>query len=294
MTDSLTIPGRGPAPLVLGAYLRSLRLAKGLTPTAAADAIRSSPSKINRMETGQVAQRWEDVSTLTRLYGVTDMDTITGAMRWTGWQSTDPERFPGPIRDDAEGWMDRLRACEHQASEICVYASVTMPRIVQTTGCPVDRLTLLTSSAQPPRVPVHTALADQTQDVTVLLDGAMLLRTLGNPLAMAAQMAYLQRLATSPHGPRVVVVPLRTGTVPPPGTLHRFHLHGQEVFAEETWSAVYASGTDGQAARDRLAAGLQAAKDPEASAALLDAARRRFELLAEDPASDPLLEEVAV
>ncbi|WAP56164.1 Scr1 family TA system antitoxin-like transcriptional regulator [Streptomyces sp. S465] len=292
MTDDVTTPDRGPAPLVLGAYLRSLRLAKGLTPTAAAEAIRSSPSKINRMETGQAAQRWQDVSTLTRLYGVTDMDTITGAMRWTGRQTTDPTRFPGPIRDDAEGWMDRLRACEHHASEICVYASVTMPRIVQTTGYPVDHLTLLTSSAQPPRVPAHTVLPDnQTQDVTVLLDGAMLLRTLGNPLAMAAQMTYLQRLGAS--GTRILVVPLQAGVIPPPGSLYRFHLHGQEVFAEETWSAVYASGTDGQAARDRLAAGLQAAKDPEASAALLDAARRRFQLLAEDPASDPLLKEVA-
>ncbi|MFY3529403.1 hypothetical protein ACOS81_24390, partial [Escherichia coli] len=65
-----------------------------------------------------------------------------------------------------------------------------------------------------------------------------------------------------------------------------------EVFAEETWSALYTTGADSQAARRCLAAGLAAAKDPEASAALLDIARRRFELLARDPESDPLLEEL--
>ncbi|WP_275559254.1 hypothetical protein [Streptomyces sp. 5-6(2022)] len=49
-----------------------------------------------------------------------------------------------------------------------------------------------------PAVPVHTVLPDQTrQDIVILLDGAMLLRTFANPAAMAAQMAHLQRLRES-------------------------------------------------------------------------------------------------
>ncbi|TMU90058.1 Scr1 family TA system antitoxin-like transcriptional regulator [Streptomyces sp. DASNCL29] len=285
-----TIPDRGPAALVLGACLRSLRLAKGIK---AAKAIRGSEAKLSRMETGQVAQRWDDVSTLVRVYGMTDWSTIVDTLRWSGWQSRDPKRRASTIHDNAEGWMDRLRACEHHASAICVYASATIPRIVQTTGCPVDLLTLRTTATQPPRVSPHTVLPDQTrQDVTVILDGAMLLRTCANPAAMAAQMAYLQHLRESTHGPRILVVPFQAGVIPPHGTLHRFLLHDQEVFAEETWSAIYTTGADSQAARDCLAAGLTAAKDLKASAALLDIARRRFEQLAKDPESDPLLEEL--
>ncbi|MEV6130785.1 Scr1 family TA system antitoxin-like transcriptional regulator [Streptomyces violaceusniger] len=286
-------PDRGPAPLVLGAYLRSLRLAKDLTLAEAAEAIRSSAAKLSRMELGQVAQDWRDVDTLARLYGVTDFATIVSALQWSGRQPKGAEREPGTVRDDDEGWVDRLRACEHHSSAICVYASVIVPRMVQTMGCPVDHLTLLTTATQPPRIPVHTVLPGQTQqDVTVILDGAMLLRTFANPAAMAAQMAYLQRLGASRYGLRILVVPFQAGVIPPPGTLHRFQLHGQELFAEETWGAIYTTGADSQAARSSMDTGLAAALDPEASAALLDIARRRYELLAKDPESDPLLEEL--
>ncbi|EXU69294.1 hypothetical protein Z951_05070 [Streptomyces sp. PRh5] len=177
-----TTYGRGPAPPVLGAYLRALRLARDLTLCDAAEVVGSSAAKLSRMETGQVAQQWQDVSTLLRFYGVTPWFTIVGALRWSGQQSSAPERRAGTIHDNAEDWADRLRACEHHASATCGYASATIPHIVQTTEYPV--------------------------------------------------------------------------------------------------------------ARDCLAAGLAAAKDPEASAALLDVARRRFEQLAKDPESDPLLEEL--
>ncbi|WP_432252114.1 Scr1 family TA system antitoxin-like transcriptional regulator [Streptomyces sp. HNM1019] len=288
-----TTPEHGPAALVLGAYLRSLRLAKGTTAAEAAEAIGSSESTLSRMETGQAGHRWQEVATLARLYGVTDWPSIADAPRWTDWQSRDPERAAGTIHDNTEGWVDRLRACEHHATAICVYASATVPRIVQTMGCPVDHLTLLTTATQPPRIPPRTVLPGQTrQDITVILDGAMLLRTFANPAAMAAQMAYLQRLQESPHGPRILVVPFQAGVLPPSGTLHRFHLHGQELFAEEIWNAIYTTGADSQTARDCLAAGLAAAKDLKASAALLDIARRRFEQLARDPKTDPLVEEL--
>ncbi|MEE4595473.1 helix-turn-helix transcriptional regulator [Streptomyces sp. DSM 41524] len=182
----------GPAPLILGAYLRALRQAKGLKLCDAAEFIRSSAAKLSRMETGQVAQQWQDVSTLLRFYGVTDCSTIVGALRWSGQQSRAP----------------------------------------------------------------------------------------------------MQRLGVTPFGPRILAAPFQTGVIPPSGTLHRYQLHGHEVFAEETRSALYTTGADSQAARRCMAAGLAAAKDPEASAALLDIARRRFEQLARDPESDPLLEEL--
>ncbi|GAA1104104.1 MULTISPECIES: helix-turn-helix domain-containing protein [Streptomyces violaceusniger group] len=93
---------RDPAPLVLGAYLRALRLAKGLTLSDAAEVIRSSAARLSRMETGQVAQQWRDVSTLLRRYGVINWSSIVGALRWSGQQSRAPKRGAGTIHDDAE------------------------------------------------------------------------------------------------------------------------------------------------------------------------------------------------
>src|SRR5690242_8722987 len=56
----------------LGARLRSLRLARGLTRDQAGYAIRGSESKISRMELGRVAFKPRDVTDLLRLYGVED------------------------------------------------------------------------------------------------------------------------------------------------------------------------------------------------------------------------------
>jgi transcriptional regulator with XRE-family HTH domain len=56
----------------LGATLRRLREARGITAQQAAEAIRGSDSKISRIELGRHAAREIDVSDLLTLYGVID------------------------------------------------------------------------------------------------------------------------------------------------------------------------------------------------------------------------------
>ncbi len=66
--------GSGPTVrrMQVGARLRSLRLAKGITREQAGYAIRGSDSKISRMELGRVAFKERDVTDLLKLYGIED------------------------------------------------------------------------------------------------------------------------------------------------------------------------------------------------------------------------------
>lgn len=57
--------------IALGAQLRKLREASGLTTVQAAGAIRATHSKISRIERGRSSARQRDVADLLTLYGVT-------------------------------------------------------------------------------------------------------------------------------------------------------------------------------------------------------------------------------
>src|ERR1700758_5150824 len=58
--------------LILGGHLRRLREQAGMTTERAADGIRSSHSKISRMEHGRVGFKLRDIGDLLTLYGVAD------------------------------------------------------------------------------------------------------------------------------------------------------------------------------------------------------------------------------
>src|ERR1700753_3092528 len=86
--------GQGSPPVVrmlLGARLRRLRQAAGITRDSAGDAIRSSGSKISRLELGRTGFKQRDVSDLLTLYGVGDdaeRDVLLGLAQQanvTGW-----------------------------------------------------------------------------------------------------------------------------------------------------------------------------------------------------------------
>ena len=71
------VVGHGPAGptvvrMLLGARLRRLRQAAGITRDSAGTAIRASGSKISRLELGRTGFKQRDVSDLLTLYGVGD------------------------------------------------------------------------------------------------------------------------------------------------------------------------------------------------------------------------------
>jgi transcriptional regulator with XRE-family HTH domain len=69
-------PGSGPTVLriLLGAQLRRLREARGISREEAGYLIRASESKISRMELGRVSFKERDVADLLSLYGITRQD----------------------------------------------------------------------------------------------------------------------------------------------------------------------------------------------------------------------------
>src|SRR5258706_14394044 len=89
--------GGGPTVLrmLLGAHLRRLREAQGVTREDAGWEIRSSESKISRMELGRVSFKERDVADLLSLYGVDDEE--------------ERARLLGVARDaNTPGWWHRF------------------------------------------------------------------------------------------------------------------------------------------------------------------------------------------
>src|SRR5687768_18244034 len=58
--------------ILVGAYLRRLREERGLTRAEAGESIRSSESKVSRMELGRVGFKERDVLDLLSFYGIHD------------------------------------------------------------------------------------------------------------------------------------------------------------------------------------------------------------------------------
>ena len=89
MTTGGDTPGSAGGPTVLrmllGAHLRRLREAQGVSREDAGWEIRASESKISRMELGRVSFKERDVADLLTLYGVDDDDERDAAARaWPG------------------------------------------------------------------------------------------------------------------------------------------------------------------------------------------------------------------
>ncbi|MGL5861472.1 MAG: helix-turn-helix domain-containing protein, partial [Phycicoccus sp.] len=87
--------------MMIGARLRRLREARGLSREDAGYVIRASESKMSRLESGRVAFKERDVSDLLVLYGVADpeqregfLDVVRDANRPGWWREYD-DVLPG-------------------------------------------------------------------------------------------------------------------------------------------------------------------------------------------------------
>ncbi|MBF6171846.1 helix-turn-helix domain-containing protein [Nocardia blacklockiae] len=116
--------------LVLGARLRRLREAAGISGQAAGQAIRASHSKISRLEAGRVGFRAVDVEDLLTLYGVTDPDTRADFRRLAQRANA-----AGRWQLDGDLAAQRLEtylALEGAASVVRCYSPGVIPDLVQT------------------------------------------------------------------------------------------------------------------------------------------------------------------
>jgi transcriptional regulator with XRE-family HTH domain len=199
----------------LGAELRRLREAAGLTTDRVAEALECSQSKVSRIETGQVSATPRDVRDMLELYRVDPeqreaMVQIAREARQPGWW----QKFV-----DVPDGVPAYVGLETAASSIDVYMSLIVPALLQTAdyaraiigavrpdlpGREVDRRVELRMSRQ--------ALLDREQppDLHVLLEDAVLQRPVGGPAVMAAQLRRLLEAAERPTV-TVQVLPVTAG-----------------------------------------------------------------------------------
>jgi transcriptional regulator with XRE-family HTH domain len=116
--------------MLVGAELRRLRTAKGLSREEAGVAIRASEWKIHRLENGQVSFKEHDIVDLLRLYGVTDADEVAEFVvlareaNTPGWWQRYGDVLPQ--------WFRTYVDLESAASLIRTYEGQLVPGLLQT------------------------------------------------------------------------------------------------------------------------------------------------------------------
>ncbi|HEX6469719.1 MAG TPA: helix-turn-helix transcriptional regulator [Streptosporangiaceae bacterium] len=243
-------PGPTAARMVVGARLRRLREQAGVSREAAATAIRSSDSKISRLELGRTGFKRRDVADLLTLYGVTAADERQSLLEMVeqanapGWW----QRF-----DDAvPGWFESYLGLEHAAALIRTYAVQFVPDLLQTEDYASSALRLGHPYDDAGRLERRVALRMGRQQILhrpdpprvwAVIDETALRRPIGGRAAMRRQLAHLIEIAELPHV-SVQVIPFSTGGHPAAGgpiTLLRFPGGGLPdiVYLEQLISAVY-------------------------------------------------------
>jgi transcriptional regulator with XRE-family HTH domain len=116
--------------LLLGAQLRRLREARGISAQEAARAIRGSESKISRIERGRNAVREIDIADLLTLYGITDraereqMLSLASRANQPGWWQQYQDVLPT--------WFQSYIGLEESAESIRSYDPQFIPGLLQT------------------------------------------------------------------------------------------------------------------------------------------------------------------
>lgn len=116
--------------IALGAQLRRLREASGVTREDAGYAIRASHAKISRLELGRVGYKERDVADLLTLYGVHDQ-----ARREAFLDLARQANSPGwwhQYNDVVQNWFELYVGLEQAASVIRTYEVQFLPGLLQT------------------------------------------------------------------------------------------------------------------------------------------------------------------
>lgn len=203
--------------IVLGAHLRRLREARGVSREDAGWQIRSSESKISRMELGRVGFKERDVADLLTLYGLESGEererllSLARSANTPGWWHRYTDVLPT--------WFQPYIGLEAAASMIRNYEVQFVPGLLQT---PAYARTLVrhghtyaSEEEVERRVDVRMArkkvlTSPNAPQLWVVVDEAALRRPMGGPRVMGEQVESLIEAAAQPNI-TVQVVPFRVG-----------------------------------------------------------------------------------
>ncbi len=250
-------PAGGPTVLriLLGAHLRRLREARGISREDAGWEIRASESKISRMELGRVGFKERDIADLLSLYGVVDEQERARLLALARDANT-----PGwwhRYGDVLETWFQPFLGLEAAASMVRSYEVQFIPGLLQTKEYARGVFLLDQRRAKPEEVDRRVALRATRQQLLArpdaplfwtVLDEAVLRRPIGGPEVMRAQLEALIDAATLPNV-RIQVIPFHAGGHAAAGgafTILRFpdqHLP-DIVYLEQLTGALYLDKRD--------------------------------------------------
>lgn len=221
MTTAGEAPGAAGGPtalrILLGAHLRRLREARGVSREDAGWEIRASDSKISRMELGRVSFKERDVEDLLKLYGVDDAEERERLLELTRQANT-----PGwwhRYGDVLPGWFQSYLGLEAAASLIRTYEVQFVPGLLQTKEYARSVVLLGHGRARAEEVDRRVDLRMRRQNVLkrpnpvqlwAVVDEAVLRRPMGSRAVMQAQLEALVEATQRPNV-RLQVVPFDKG-----------------------------------------------------------------------------------
>ncbi|MCT9932287.1 helix-turn-helix domain-containing protein [Planotetraspora sp. A-T 1434] len=203
--------------MVLGAQLRRLREARGITAEEASETIRASHSKISRLERGRTGFKQRDVADLLTLYGVTDE-----AERATLLAMAKQAGMPGwwqPYQDVVSPWWQAYLELEQAAGVIRSYEPTFVPELLQTPDYARAVIRSLHHEAPKTEIARRVELRMKRQRILrrpdaprlwTVIDEAALHRSVGGAATMRDQLRHLIDIAELPHV-TVQVMPFSRG-----------------------------------------------------------------------------------
>lgn len=224
----------------LGAELRRLRGASGLTSEAAAQLMGWHQSKVSRIETGSSGVKSADLERLLDVYQVRDvrqralLAALAGAAHRSareGGAGPLPPAERGGKEESSQRWWDAYRdllptayrdfiALEAEAVRARTLETTVVPGLLQTTAYAMQvTQAALGGEAAWDRVESLVAVRSARQRVLgsgrrlqldVVLDEAVLRRQVGGPEVMADQLEHLLKTGRLPHV-RLQVLPFSSG-----------------------------------------------------------------------------------
>ncbi|MDJ0385363.1 helix-turn-helix transcriptional regulator [Streptomyces sp. G-G2] len=210
----------------LGAELRRLRLASGLTSMQVAEQLLISQPKISHLENGRRVIKPRDVRDLCALYGVTDPQVVDSLMRAAG-------------ESDRQGWWVAFGevpyavyiGLETAASSIRSYEPLVIPGLLQTPAYAAGVIAETIPQATPEQIATRLEVRLRRQQrihhparalrLWVVLDESALRRVVASPAIMRDQLEHLNYLSTQPH---ITVQVLPHGAGAHPGILGQFSI----------------------------------------------------------------------
>jgi len=203
----------------LAAELRRLRDAATLTGEESAGRLNWSPSKISRIETGQTTPGPADLRRLLDLYEVSG--TQRGRLEQLG-QSAGQRGWWDAYSDTLGPEYTALIALEAEADSVRWYSPMLIPGLLQTERYAREVISSGLLIAPPGEVERRVQVkmtrqrvlaGDSPVNLSVVLDEAAILRTVGEIGVMREQLTHLTEMATQPTI-TVQVLPLTAGAHP--------------------------------------------------------------------------------